>query len=110
MTDKDCAPSPEIASKKMLPWDSSANDQASQEDVFRSSIAIEDSGAIKDDLGVEVSGSVGTTTQWTTVSGRKIFTAALSHSWGKTLRGKSGELFAFPNACPAVSIAAQSEV
>ena len=38
MTDKDCAPSPEIACK-MLPCDFSANNEASQEDMFACSIA-----------------------------------------------------------------------
>merc|ERR1719434_562988 len=58
MTEKDCAPSPEIASKKMLPGDSSANNEASQEDMFICSVATEVCGAMDDDSGVEVSGSV----------------------------------------------------
>ena len=82
MTEKDCAPSPEIACK-MLPCDFSANIEASQEDVFVCSILTEDSGR------VEVSGPVDDDTV-DDCSREEDLIAVLSHSEGKVLRGKSG--------------------
>ena len=65
----------------MLPSDFSANNEASQEDMFVCSIATEDSGR------VEVSGPVDD--DMVDDCSREVdLIAVLSHSWGKVLRGR----------------------